>query len=76
MKYLGLFITAVGILMVGGAFVLTPAHAYNPVDSDAGINAGAAIAYSGVIVFGIGIVMFLSTQPLAGVRKRDAAKNA
>ncbi|HTH82341.1 MAG TPA: hypothetical protein VL490_05380 [Mucilaginibacter sp.] len=68
-KTLGLIITAVGILIVAGAFTLTPPHALNPADSISGINASAGLTYAGFITFGIGIVLYISSLPLAGEKK-------
>jgi drug/metabolite transporter (DMT)-like permease len=69
-KTLGLVITAIGILIVVGAFTLTPPHALNPGDSNSGINASAGFAYAGFITFGIGIVLYISSLPFAGERTK------
>jgi hypothetical protein len=68
-KTLGLVITAVGILIVVGAFSFTPPHALNPADSVNGINASAVLTYCGFITFGIGIVLYISSLPYAGEKK-------
>jgi hypothetical protein len=71
-KILGLAVTLIGILIIGGGFVLTPAHAYNPADSISGVNASAALVFSGFITFGAGLVIFISSQPYAGERNRQS----
>jgi hypothetical protein len=70
MKTLGLIITAIGILIVVGAFVLTPVHALNAGDSGNGISASAPLTYGGFITFGIGIVIYISSLPLAGEKTK------
>jgi|AraplaCL_Cvi_mCL_1032061.scaffolds.fasta_scaffold28220_2 hypothetical protein len=74
-RTLGLIITLVGILIVAGAFVLTPDHALNAADSGNGISASAPLAYGGFITFGIGIVLYISSLPLAG-EKRQQRQNS
>lgn len=69
-KTLGLIITLIGIVIVAGSFVFTPDHALNLADSGSGLSASAGAAYGGFIVFGIGIVLYISSLPLAG-EKRD-----
>ncbi|WP_183559687.1 hypothetical protein [Mucilaginibacter sp. SP1R1] len=71
-KILGLLITAIGILMIGGYFVFTPNHAFNPADSISGIDASAGLVYTGFITFGIGMVIFISTLPYAGAKSDNA----
>ncbi|MDB5118451.1 MAG: hypothetical protein JWQ79_3943 [Mucilaginibacter sp.] len=68
-KTLGLIITAIGILIVAGAFTFTPVHALNAGDSVNGIHASAALTYTGFITFGIGIVLYISSLPYAGEKK-------
>jgi hypothetical protein len=69
-KTLGLIITAIGILIVVGAFTFTPDHALNAADSGSGISASAGLTYAGFITFGIGIVVYISSLPLAGEKKQ------
>ncbi|MDB5031255.1 hypothetical protein [Mucilaginibacter sp.] len=69
-KTLGLVITAIGILIIAGAFIFTPEHALNPADSGSGISASAGLAYSGFIIFGIGIVLYISSLPYAGEKTK------
>lgn len=69
-KTLGLIITAIGILIIAGAFTLIPVHAVNAGDSVSGINAGAGLTYSGFIIFGIGIVLYISSLPYAGEKTK------
>ena len=69
-KTLSLLITAIGILIIVGAFVFTPPHALNGVDSNSGINASAVLAYSGFITFGVGIVLYISSLPFAGEKTK------
>jgi hypothetical protein len=68
-KTLGLIITLAGILIIAGAFVLTPPHAVNAGDSVNGISASAPLAFGGFITFGIGIVLYISSLPYAGEKK-------
>lgn len=68
-KTLGLIITLIGIVIVGGSFIFTPDHALNLADSNSGLSASAGLAYGGFIVFGIGIVLYISSLPLAGEKK-------
>ena len=70
MKILGLLITTIGILIVGGSFVFTPSHAFNAADSISGVNASAGLAYVGFITFGVGMVLFISTLPYAGEKSK------
>ncbi|GAA4089721.1 hypothetical protein [Mucilaginibacter panaciglaebae] len=70
-KTLGLIITLIGILIVVSAFSLTPDHALNPADSGNGISASAPLAYGGFITFGIGIVLYISSLPLAGEKRQQ-----
>ncbi len=70
-KTLGLIITLVGILIVVSAFVFKPDHALNAADSGNGISASAGLTYGGFIVFGIGIVLYISSLPLAGEKQHD-----
>ena len=56
MKILGLIVTFVGILTLAGSFILTPSHAFNAADSISGLDASAALAYGGVVVFGLGVI--------------------
>ncbi|MEO8884693.1 MAG: hypothetical protein ABI367_01435 [Mucilaginibacter sp.] len=74
-KTLGLIITLIGILIVGGAFVLTPDHALNAADSVNGIQASAALAYSGFITFGVGVVLYISSLPLAGEKRQQSSQS-
>ncbi|WP_143014051.1 hypothetical protein [Mucilaginibacter pineti] len=69
-KILGLLITTIGILVVGGSFVFTPSHAFNAADSISGVNASAALAYGGFVTFGIGMVIFISTLPYEGEKSK------
>jgi hypothetical protein len=69
-KTLGLIITLIGILIVASAFVFTPDHALNAADSGNGISASAVLAFSGFITFGIGIVLYISSLPLAGEKSK------
>ena len=66
MKNLGLIITFIGLLIVAGGILLTPNHAYHPVDSVSGINASAGLVYGGFIVFGLGLAVYTATLKLAG----------
>jgi len=61
MKNIGLLIAFVGMAIVGGSLILTPQHAFNPVDSDAGLGAAAAIFFGGILVFGAGVVMYANS---------------
>ncbi|WP_429392864.1 hypothetical protein [Mucilaginibacter lappiensis] len=71
-KTLGLLITAIGILIVGGYIAFTPNHAFNPADSVSGIDASAGIVYGGFVTFGIGMVIFISSLPYAGQKSKNA----
>jgi energy-coupling factor transporter transmembrane protein EcfT len=71
-KIIGLLITAIGILIIGGYFAFTPNHAFNPADSTSGIDAHAGIVYGGFITFGIGMVIFISTLPYAGEKAKQS----
>jgi hypothetical protein len=70
-KTLGLIITLIGIIIVVGAFSLTPDHALNPADSVNGINASAPLTYCGFVTFGVGIVLYISSLPLAGEKRQQ-----
>jgi len=70
-RTLGLIITLIGIAIVIGAFTLTPDHALNAADSGNGISASAPLTYGGFITFGIGIVTFISSLPLAGEKRQQ-----
>jgi len=74
-KTLGLIITFIGIAIIVGAFFLTPDHALNAADSVNGINASAALAYGGFITFGIGVVIYVSTLPLASEKRRQQSQS-
>ena len=69
MKNLGLIITVVGLAIIAGCFFLTPPHALNPADSESGIDASAALTFGGFIVFGVGVVMYISSLPFANQKK-------
>ena len=69
MKNLGLVIALVGLAIIAGCFFLTPPHALNPADSESGIDASAMATYGGFIVFGVGIVMYISSLPFANQKK-------
>ncbi len=69
-KTLGLIITAIGIIIIVGAFSLTPDHALNAADSGSGLSASAGLSYGGFIIFGIGIVLYISALPLAGEKNK------
>lgn len=69
-KTLGLIITAVGMLIIAYAFTFTPVRALNLADSGSGLSASAGLTYGGFIVFGIGIVLYISSLPLAGEKNR------
>ncbi len=69
MKSLGLVLTFVGLAIVAGCFFLTPPHELNPADSESGLKAAAAATYGGFIVFGVGIVMYISSLPFANEKK-------
>lgn len=58
MKNIGLFIAFLGMAIVGGSLIFTPQHSFNPVDSDTGLKAEAAIFFGGILVFGAGVVMY------------------
>ncbi|MFD0748942.1 hypothetical protein ACFQZS_02240 [Mucilaginibacter calamicampi] len=69
MKNLGLVIALVGLAIIAGCFFLTPPHSLNPADSESGIHASAMATYGGFIVFGVGIVMYISSLPFANEKK-------
>ncbi|WPU91208.1 hypothetical protein SNE25_17975 [Mucilaginibacter sabulilitoris] len=71
-RTIGLLITTIGILIVGGYIAFTPNHAYNPGDSVSGIDASAGIVYAGFITFGLGMVTFISSLPYAGEKSKNA----
>jgi hypothetical protein len=71
MKFLGICIIAIGILTVAGSFILTPTHSFNAVDSNSGISASAGLVYGGLIVFGIGLVMYMTSVPYAGEKNKS-----
>jgi hypothetical protein len=71
-KILGLLITAVGILIIGGCLIFTPNHAFNPSDSISGIDASAGLMYGGFVTFGIGLVLYISTLPYSGQKTKNA----
>jgi hypothetical protein len=68
-KILGLAITFAGILAVAGGFIFTPKHTFNPADSVSGLDASAPLVFGGLVVFGIGLVIYMGTLPFAGERK-------
>ena len=72
MKFLGICIIAIGILTVAGSFILTPAHSFNPMDSNSGLSSSAGLVYGGLVVFGIGLVMYMTSVPFAG-EKNEAS---
>jgi len=69
-KTLGLIITAIGLLTVAGAFTLTPPHSLNFGDSVSSVHASAALTFTGVVIFGIGIVLYISSLPYAGEKAK------
>ena len=69
MKYLGILLVIVGVLAVAAGFILTPAHSFNPVDSNSGLQNAAGQVYGGLIVFGVGLVMYMTSVPYAGQKK-------
>ncbi|MCS3734740.1 hypothetical protein [Mucilaginibacter dorajii] len=71
-KILGLAVTFAGILAVAYGFIFTPKHTFNAADSVSGLDASAALVFSGLIVFGIGLVIFMGTLPYAGEKKAEA----
>lgn len=58
MKNLGLLIALVGILVVASALAFTPSFSFNPVDSTNGVKSAAPLFFSGLIVFGAGVVIY------------------
>lgn len=58
MKNIGLIIAFLGIAMLGSALIFTPPHTNNPADSISGIDFGSPFFYSGIVIFGIGIILF------------------
>lgn len=70
-RTLGLGITALGILMIVGGFVFTPAHSLNPFDSNSGTDSASGLVYGGFIVFGIGLVIYSATIAYFGTAERE-----
>ena len=69
MKTLGLIITFVGLAIIAGCFFLTPPHSLNGADSENGIHASAALTFGGFIVFGVGVVMYISSLPFSNQKQ-------
>ncbi|WP_448699456.1 hypothetical protein ACFGVR_20830 [Mucilaginibacter sp. AW1-3] len=69
-KILSLLITFIGIAIVAGGFIFTPAHSFNAVDSNSGISASAGLVFGGLIVFGAGLIWYMSTTPFAGEKDK------
>lgn len=70
MKFLGICIIAIGILGVAAGFILTPKHSFNPVDSNSGLDAAAGQVYGCLVVFGIGLVLYMTSIPYAGEKNK------
>jgi len=69
MKFLGIILVIVGVLAVAAGFILTPAHSFNVVDSNSGLDTAAGQVYGGLIVFGVGLVLYMTSVPYAGQKK-------
>jgi hypothetical protein len=67
-KTIGLLIAIIGISMAAYSFVFTKVHTLNPADSVNGIDANAPLMFSGLIVFGLGLVIYMSTWQQKGQR--------
>jgi hypothetical protein len=70
-RTLGLGVTAIGLLMIAGGFIFTPAHTLNPFDSASGTSSAPGLVYGGFIVFGIGLVIFTATIEYYGTKDRN-----
>jgi hypothetical protein len=68
-KILSLLITFAGILIVAYGFIFTPAHSFNAVDSNSGVQASAGLVFGGLIIFGAGLIIYMSTLPYAGEKE-------
>ncbi len=65
MKKIGIVIMAIGAAIILGALVLTKSQDFNPMDSTNGINASALEFFGGLLVAGVGIVIFANAQQAA-----------
>nr|MBC7611341.1 hypothetical protein [Pseudopedobacter sp.] len=65
MKKLGIIIMAIGASIILGALVLTNSHGFNPMDSNNGLNASALEFFGGLLIAGVGIVIFANAQQAA-----------
>ncbi len=69
-KTLGLAITVLGLLIIGGGFIFTASNHRSIFDSASSLNAAAGLVYGGFIVFGIGLILFASTIEFAGTKAK------
>jgi hypothetical protein len=65
MKKLGIIIMAIGASIILSALVLTKSQGFNPMDSTNGTNASALEFFGGLLVAGVGIVIFANAQQAA-----------
>lgn len=64
-KNIGIVIALVGILVVVYTLLFTPNYSFNPVDSNSGLDAAAPVFFSGLIVFGAGVVIYANAVAAA-----------
>ena len=65
MKNIGVIIMVIGALIILGSLVLTNSQGFNPVDSNNGLNASAMEFFGGLLIAGVGIVIFANAQQAA-----------
>lgn len=55
----------IGALIILSALLFTQSKGFNPLDSDSGLNASAMQFFGGLLVAGVGIVIFANSQQAA-----------
>ncbi len=70
MKNIGTLILIIGVLVILGSVVLTPAHSFNPSDSNNGIHSAAAVFFGGIAIGGVGIVLLANSLPNYGEKAK------
>lgn len=60
-KNLGIIIIVIGVIILAGSVILTPAHSLNLVDSDNSTHSAAAEFLLGLIIAGAGTVVLANS---------------